>query len=96
MHHHRTVGGDDLQHVGRIAGVVDEVLADDLEPVHAPVLRRRAHQMGEVDVAQTDPVAEVGQAEAGLAGRHVEGGKARRKGLALGAGGSSPSFITVL
>src|SRR6185503_817725 len=93
MHYYGADGRQVFEHVACVAVVVDEVLADDLEPVHFRVM---IHQVGEVLVAQTDPQAEVwktsswGSARAYLYIRplhHVEGGKARRNSLSLGLSG---------
>ncbi|MNS75894.1 hypothetical protein D3C72_1094250 [compost metagenome] len=77
-----------LEHVARIAVVVDEIFADDLEPVH---LRPVAQDVLIVRRAQPHAQAEVRQAQARPrlvqdAPHQVDGGKARRR--SVGAGGA--------
>lgn len=77
-----------LQHMARIAVVVDEILADDLEPVH---LRPVAQDVRIVRRAQPHAQAQVRQAQAWRHRVHgvphqVDGGKARRR--SVGAGGA--------
>ena len=101
VHDHRAMGRDPLQHAGGVAPIVEEVLADDLEPVDAPLRWRRLHEMAEVRAAEADAVAQIRQPQArrgpvcrrGRALRHhVDGGNARRSivGAGGGFGGSIP------
>jgi hypothetical protein len=99
VHDHGAMCDHPIQYVGRVAVIVDEILADDLEPVDSPALGIGLQQMREMHVAQADPVAEVRQTEATARTAcirdrdHVDGGNARRMSLGVGGLGGGVCFL---
>ena len=99
VHHHRPMRRYAIQHVRGIAVIVDEILADDLEPIDTPLRGIGAHEVRKVRIAQADAVAEGRQSETrfaathetrstpsrGAARRSPTASRRRRKGQADGA-----------